>query len=339
MQRKATSHDVAKLAGVSRTAVSLVLNGHGDGNIAPDRQEAIRAAARELDYTPNSVAVSLRNQKTHTLGVVTDAIATHAFGGQVLTGAADAALAEGFLLLVIDTGADDDREAAAFETLRDRRVDGLMFAALSLRPFHAPDFMRRMPAALANCYEPDNAVTSVGCDEVAGGRQATTLLIEHGHRDVAMLAGTPELVATDRRVEGYVSAGRAAGIEARAPITTGWAIDDGYRAALQVLDAPDRPSGIVCANDRVAVGVVLAAARLGLSVPADLSVVGYDDDENVASHMAPPLTTIRLPHYEMGHAAVKALLQRIHGDDTAPEQVLLECPAVVRDSVTTPRPR
>jgi LacI family transcriptional regulator len=154
-----------------------------------------------------------------------------------------------------------------------------------------------------------------------------------------MLAGTSELVATHRRVEGYLAATRAARIEARAPVTTGWAIDDGYRAALQVLDAPDRPTGIVCANDRVAVGVVLAAARLGLSVPADLSVVGYDDDENVASHMAPRLTTIRLPHYEMGHAAVKAVLRRIHGGDAAPEQVLLECPAVVRDSVSVPQPR
>lgn len=337
MERKATSREVAELAGVSRTAVSLVLNGHGDGNIAPEKQQAIRAAALQLNYTPNSVALSLRNQRTRTIGVVTDAIATHAFGGRVLAGAGDAALEEGFLLLVMDTQEEPGRQAEAFQTLRDRRVDGLMYAALSLRPFHAPDFMRTTPAALANCYEPDNAVYSVGCDEVGGGRRATELLIEQGHRDIAMLAGSPQLVATHRRVDGYLSATAAAGLEARAPVTTGWAIDEGYRAAMRLLDSDDRPTGVVCANDRVAVGVVLAAGRLGLSVPEDLSVVGYDDDENVAPHMVPQLTTIRLPHYEMGQQAMRALLRQLSGEPTEPEQVLLECPAVVRDSVAAAR--
>jgi LacI family transcriptional regulator len=337
MERKATSRDVAELAGVSRTAVSLVLNGRGDGNIAPEKQEAIRAAARKLHYTPNSVALSLRSQRTRTIGVVTDAIATHAFGGRVLAGAGDTALEEGFLLLVMDTQEDPTRQAEAFQTLRDRRVDGLMFAALSLRPFHAPDFLRGTPAALANCFEPDNGVYSVGCDEVGGGRRATEVLIEQGHRDIVMLAGSPELVATHRRVDGFLSATAAAGLDVRPPVTAGWAIDDGYRAATQVLTGDDPPTGIVCANDRVAVGVVLAAARLGLSVPEDLSVVGYDDDENVAPHMAPRLTTIRLPHYEMGQRAMRAILDQLRGQTVEPEQVLIECPAVERDSVAPPR--
>jgi LacI family transcriptional regulator len=338
MKRKATSRDVAELAGVSRTAVSLVLNGHGDGNISPEKQEAIRAAAAQLNYTPNSVALSLRNQQTRTIGVVTDAIATLAFGGRVLAGAGDAALEQGLLLMVMDTQQDPARQDEAFRTLRDRRVDGLMFAALSLRPFHAPDFMRGTPAALANCYEPDNAVYSVGCDEVGGGRRAAELLIEQGHRDIALLAGSPELVATHRRVDGFLSATAAAGLEVREPVTAGWSIDEGYRAAMHLLDREDRPTGVLCANDRVAVGVVLAAARLGLSVPRDLSVVGYDDDENVAPHLVPQLTTIRLPHYEMGQEAMRAILRQLRGEPTQPEQVLLECPAVVRDSVAAPRP-
>lgn len=338
MPRKATSADVAARAGVSRTAVSLVLNGRGAGNIAPEKQEAILLAARELDYSPNSVAVSLRHQRTRTIGVVTDAIATHAYGGPVLAGASDAARSEGFLLLVVDTQENySSRQDDAFRTLLDRQVDGIMFAALSLRPFHAPEFMRTMPAALANCFEPDNAVSSVGCDEVAGGRSATEMLVRNGHRDIDILAGTPELVATHRRVDGHLSALASAGLPAREPVTTGWSIDAGYRAAMAVLDRPDPPSGIVCANDRVAVGVVLAAARLGLDVPADLSVVGYDDDENVAPHLVPALTTVRLPHYEMGRAAMEILLRRVAGEQPAVESVLLPCSLVERDSVAPPR--
>jgi LacI family transcriptional regulator len=337
MKRKATSQDVAELAGVSRSAVSLVLNGRGTGNVSSERQAAIRRAAKRLNYTPNSVAVSLRNQRTNTIGVVTDAIATTAFGGKLLSGAADAARTEGCLLLVIDTQRDPERESAAFSTLVGRQVDGLMFAGMELRPFHAPEPMHTAPSVLSNCYEPDNAVTSVSCDEVGGGHRATELLLEAGHRDIVMLSGTTDVVATARRVEGYLSAVRATGVEPRPPVTTGWEIDKGYAAAMRVLDSESRPTGIVCANDRVAMGVALAAARLGLALPRDLSVVGYDDDENVAPCLVPPLTTIRLPHYEMGWEAMRFLLRRIAGESPEqPEQLMLPCPAVVRYSVAPP---
>ncbi|HEU5484876.1 MAG TPA: LacI family DNA-binding transcriptional regulator, partial [Microlunatus sp.] len=128
MPRKATSKDVADLAGVSRSAVSLVLNGRGAGNIAPDKQALIIEAARKLNYTPNTVALSLRSRRSATIGVVTDAIATSAFGGRLLQGAADAAVAEGYLLLVVDTQNDAERERRAYDTLQNRQVDGFLFA-------------------------------------------------------------------------------------------------------------------------------------------------------------------------------------------------------------------
>jgi LacI family transcriptional regulator len=332
-----TSRDVAAAAGVSRSAVSLVLNGRGAGYVSAEKQAEILRVAKRLHYTPNSVARSLRMQQTRTIGVVTDAIATNAFGGEVLAGASDAAFVRGYLLLVVDTQREAAREEAAFEALRARQVDGLMYAALSLEPFHAPPIMRSVPSALANCYEPDNVVPSFSCDEVSGGRRATELLLEQGHRDIAMLTGTPEMVATHRRVEGFLAATAAAGVTPRPPVAAGWTLDEGYAAAMALLEDRDPPTGLVCANDRVAMGVALAAARLGLSIPADLSIVGYDDDENVAPCMVPALTTIRLPHYEMGQHAIQRLLAEIGGDEAAgPEQVLLPCPEVVRDSVAPP---
>lgn len=337
MRRKATSSDVAARAGVSRAAVSMVLNGRAEGNVSTANQEAIRAAAAELGYVPNSVARSLRSSRTHTVGVVTDAIVTTAFGGRLLSGAMDAADAAGYLTLVLDTRRDEARTARSFDLLRERQVDGLMFAAMELRPFSPPPVMLELPSVVAQAWDPQESVTSVWCDEVGGGRAAARALLDAGHRDVAMLAGTDDVVATQRRVQGFHEALADAGLPRVEPVTAGWEIKAGYDAGLALLDRADRPTGVVCANDRVAAGVVLAASTLGLAVPQDLSVVGYDDDENVAPVMAPPLTTVGLPHRQMGEEAMRRLLADLTGEPAPPQHVVLDCPLVERGSVTAPR--
>ncbi|WP_432545871.1 LacI family DNA-binding transcriptional regulator [Kineococcus sp. SYSU DK004] len=346
MARRATSQDVAKLAGVSRSAVSMVLNGRGAGNIAVDKQAAILRAAAELDYTPNSVALSLRTQRTRTLGVVTDAIATSAFGGRLLEGAARTAEDAGHVLVVLDTHHDEERERQAFQTLLDRRVDALLFAAMTHREYDVPDVMRTLPAVLADAYDPAGRVTGYVPDEVAGGARQVRAVLDAGHRDVVALDGTPEVpgqhyrvVAADQRAQGLAAAIAEAGLAPLRRVVTGWDIAAGHRAAVEVLAGPDRPTALVCANDRVAVGAVLAAASLGLSVPHDVSVVGYDDDENVAPVLVPALTTVRLPFREMGERAVAHLLSELDGDGAATpgtSRVLLECPLVERGSIAPP---
>ncbi|WP_152365643.1 LacI family DNA-binding transcriptional regulator [Microlunatus speluncae] len=336
---RATSQDVADRAGVSRSAVSLVLNGRGAGNIAEDKQAAIRRAARELNYSPNSVALSLRNQRTRTIGLVTDEIATSAFGGKLLRGATDTAIAAGYLLLVIDTQGDVGQEEQAYELLLDRRVDALIFAAMSMHPHPASPAMINIASVLANCYEPDGRLPSVCADEVEGGRTAARILLDQGHRDIRLLAGTTDVDAARLRIDGYRTALAEAGAPVPEPVTAGWTIEAGYAAAMQVLDRPDRPTGVLCANDRCAVGVALAAAQLGLSVPEDLSIVGYDDDENIAPAMHPLLTTVQLPHRAIGETATRLLLDHL-ADPAAPSAapLLLPCPPVLRDSVAPPRP-
>lgn len=346
MRRKATSQDVADLAGVSRSAVSLVLNGRGDGNIAADKQALIIEAARKLNYTPNAVALSLRSRRSSTIGVVTDWIATTAFGGKLLQGASDVAATAGYLLLVIDTQNSSEREQDAFERLQNRQVDGFLFAAQSLRSYGPGEALRAAPGALANCFDPDDQVAAFVPDEVNGSKSVTRHLLDHGHRDIVLLSGTPEVIASGLRVQGFGEAMTEAGLPVPAPVVTGWDIDRGYAAAMRVLTGPGpRPTAIVCANDRSAVGAVLAAAQLGLSVPGDLSVVGYDDDENVAPHLVPALTTVRLPHREMGEQAMQVVLDAVMDPATsspAPNsgprpRTLLDCPVVIRDSVAPPR--
>jgi LacI family transcriptional regulator len=346
MPRKATSQDVADLAGVSRSAVSLVLNGRGAGNIAADKQALIIEAARQLNYSPNAVALSLRSRRSSTIGVVTDWIATTAFGGKLLQGAADTAADAGFLLLVIDTQNSSERERQAFETLQNRQVDGFLFAAQSLREYEPAAALTAAPGALANCFDPDGSAPAFIPDEVAGSRAVTQHLIDNGHRDLAMLAGTSDVIATGLRVQGFAEALGTAGLPASAPVPAGWEIDKGYAAATHILTTRDpRPTALVCANDRSAIGAILAATQLGLSVPEDLSVVGYDDDENVAPCLVPALTTVRLPHREMGERAMRVVLERVL-DDSPPApgtepgrapRTLLECPLVIRDSVAPPR--
>lgn len=345
MARKSTSQDVADRAGVSRSAVSFVLNGRADGNIAKDKQLRILAAAKELNYTPNAVARSLQAQRTHTIGVVTDSIAGGPFAGKLLQGASAAAFHAGYLLLVIDTEGEDVREDSAFNTLLNRQVDALVFATMSLRAHHPHSAMRGVPAVLANSFDPAGTLRSIIPDEVAGGRAATQVLLDAGHTSLAYLSGTGELVATERRTQGLDAAIAEAGLPAVAAVETGWEINDGFAAAMHLLtdDAGhsprrDRPTGVVCANDRVALGVMLACGQLGLRVPDDLSIVGYDDDEPLARTTVPGLTTVALPHREMGEQAIELLLADLRrgAADGPGGTIAIPCPVVMRGSVAAP---
>lgn len=339
MARKATSQDVANRAGVSRSAVSFVLNGRADGNIAKDKQLRILAAAKELNYTPNAVARSLQSQSTHTIGVVTDAIAGGPFAGKLLQGASNAAFNAGYLLLVIETQSDELREDIAFTTLLNRQVDALIFAAESLREHQPHPSMNNVPALLANSFDPSGTRRSIIPDEVFGGRTAAQLLLDAGHRNIAYLSGGHELVATGLRTEGVNAAVKAAGLAPIPTLEAGWEISDGYTAAMRLFTDdgvyPAKragstgsgstgsghtdvgPTGVVCANDRVAMGVILACGKLGLRVPEDVSIVGYDDDEPLARTAVPGITTVSLPHREMGEMAVKLLLEDLSSPGTS----------------------
>lgn len=337
MSRKPTAKDVAARAGVARSAVSMVVNGRDAGMVAPERRQRILDAAAELGYRPHSVGRSLRNQRTQTIGLVTDQIASSAFGGQLIRGATDVAMAAGYLLITVDIHGDASREGPAYEALLHREVDALMFAALSLREYRPPSQMRGRPALLANCFDPEGTVPGVIADEVAGGRRAAELLLASGHRDVVVLAGDPPLVAMPRREAGIAEAFTDAGLSAPESVLAGWDIGPGVQAATEVLSRPTRPTALLCANDRVANGAYLAAARLGLDIPGEVSIVGYDDDENIAHQLRPALTTVALPHEEIGTVAMEALIAHLDGGAPLLESdVQLGCDPVLRSSVAPP---
>ncbi|MGI5346695.1 LacI family DNA-binding transcriptional regulator [Streptomyces sp. CA-250714] len=333
-----TSRDVARLAGVSHTAVSFVFNGRAQGNLSAETQEKIRRAAAQLGYRPNAVARGLRRRRTAVIGLVTDEIATSPFAGRLLRGAMDTARSSDHLVLAVDSGTDPATEDAAVAELLDRRVDGIIYAAMSLRRLRVPAGLHHTFAVLANCLSEDDSLPAVIPAEQDGGRSAARLLLEAGHRRLALVGGLDD-IASAERLRGFRDALRAAESSSGEEriVRTGGEISSGYEGAMRLLrgvPADRRPTGIVCYNDRVAAGVLHAAARLGLDVPADLSVVGYDDQEHMAAFLSPPLTTVALPHRAMGEAAARMLLDAIESGSVPPVVVRkLECPVVRRGSV------
>ncbi|MDT0345061.1 LacI family DNA-binding transcriptional regulator [Streptomyces litchfieldiae] len=333
-----TSRDVARLAGVSHTAVSFVFNGRAKGNLSAETQERIRAAAEQLGYRPNPVARGLRRSRTAVLGLVTDEIASSPFAGQLLRGATETAWARDHLVVTVDSGGDPEKEEAAVDELLDRRVDGIVYAAMSLRRVAVSAALRRTRTVLANCLAEDGSLPAVIPAERAGGRTAAEVLLAAGHRHIAKVGGLDDIASVER-LRGFRDALRAAGVPAVEEwiMRGGGEITTGYECGLRLFDgapAGRRPTGVICYNDRVAAGVLHAVARCGLRVPEDVSVVGYDDQEHMAAFLTPPLTTVALPHRAMGETATRLLLDAIDAGEDPPASVRrLTCHPVSRASV------
>ncbi len=336
--------DVAARAGVSPAAASMALNGLAEGNLAPATRDRIIAAAAELDYAPDMVAQSLRRQKTHAVGLITDSIASSPFAGRLLAGAMDEATEHGYALLIVDSQNHRDREERAIGELARRRVDGLIYATMGLEHLaEAP--ATRLPLVLANCWTDDHTIAVIP-DETRAGEAAASYLTGLGHRRLAMVAGLSE-PAGPLRTDAFVARARAAGMTPTIRTIDGdWSIEAGYHAGIALLTAPDgrpfapeeRPSAVWGVNDRVATGVLLAATRLGLDVPGDLSVMGMDDQEALADCIVPALTTLALPHRRLGETAASLLLRLLEPPDEPLEAGprKLECPLIVRASTAPP---
>ncbi|MGN8553179.1 UNVERIFIED_CONTAM: LacI family DNA-binding transcriptional regulator [Microbacterium sp. SLM126] len=334
---RARISDVAAAAGVSVTTVSLVMN-DVESRISEETRGRVREAARAVGYAPSSVARGLRTQQTRTVGLISDQIATTPFAGRMLAGAQDAARENGHLVFLVDTGGDDDIEQNAITALTSQQVDAMIYACMWHRVVDAP---AGLPAATVflDCRPAAGGFRSVVPDDRAGGYAATRELLVAGHRRIAYLDTDDAPIASHLRHVGYLEALTESGIAVDPALhVTGATTAQGGRSAAEVLlDLPDgrRPTAIFCFNDRMAVGVYTAAHHRGLEIPRDLSVIGYDDQQLVAAEQDPPLTTIALPHYDMGRWAMEvALGVRAEGDEDATH--LMECPVVRRDSVGPP---
>ncbi|PRH80812.1 LacI family transcriptional regulator [Streptomyces solincola] len=351
MARRIGIKDVAAAAGVSTATVSQVLNRVEGKRIREETRQRVWRAAEELGYAPNGMARGLRTRRSQTIGFVSDEIATTPHAGRLILGAQEAAAAEGLVLLLVNTGGDDALERRSIDMLLQRQVDGVLYAAMYHRTVELPGALRTTPTVLLDAGSPDPAVPSVVPDEVQGGLAATRELTRHGHRRIGLVVQTEDLPARQGRLRGYRQALAEVGVaydpelvaaEKAVPFNTvGGDVEAGYRAARRLLGAKRRPTALFCFNDRMAAGAYRAAAESRLSIPDDLSVIGFDDQELVCESVHPHLSTVRLPHYEMGARAVARLLALVTAPDrpAAPDtdaKELLPCPLVARASVAPP---
>ncbi|WP_168218366.1 LacI family DNA-binding transcriptional regulator [Nocardioides eburneiflavus] len=338
MAKRISIKDVAQRAGVSVTTVSHVLNDTPGKRISDDTRSRVRRAADELSYQPNGVARSLRLQRSQILAMVSDQIATTPHAGLIILGAQEAASKHGWLLMLVNSGGDRETERAEIQALQQRQVDGFLYASMYHQVVDVPPELGDSPLTLLDARCDDQRIPSVAPDEVQGGQAATQLLLDMGHRRIGLINNVDDIPATEGRLEGYLRALREAGLEPDDDLVVRDLSEasGGYRAGLALLDRAPRPTAIFCFNDRMAMGLYQAAAERGLRIPEDLSVVGFDNQELIADGLRPGLTTVALPHYEMGAWAVETLIRRLGDPDIAPEQVLLRCPVVARASVGPP---
>lgn len=314
--------DVAKAAGTSPAVVSYVLNG-GPRGVAPPTRARVLAAVEQLGYRPNGVARSLRMNRTMSLGLVLPD-SSNPFFAELGRAIEDAAYARGYTLLIGNASERDERQTAYVRTFLQRQVDGLILA-----PAHGPIGCRD---ELASTRTPWVAVdrrpavnSSFPCvlvDNRGGARTATEHLLEHGRTRIGCIGGPEDVMPAADRVAGWRDAMTAAG---RRPGTTVWHVPfgrrSGYLAARDILTTTDVDSLFV-ASDEQALGVLRAAAELGLSCPDDVAIASFDGVP-AAAYATPALTTMTQPFARLGQAAVEALLARIGGDRSGGDSTVL----------------
>lgn len=330
---RVTLLQVAQRAGVSRSTASFVLTGrHRDMRISEDARQRVLRAAQELDYRPNLMARSLRTKVTRTIALVCDTIASDPYAGRAMHGALAAAVAHGHLLFIGETGGDPVIEEKLISDFLDRQVDAFIYASMATRYVTIPKLLRGHPSVLLNCLTRGArpARPAVIPDELTGGWNAARTLLDSGHRSGIYLLGSPaqQVFAGRERVAGIREGLAAAGAELSGTIDCDWWPEPAYEALTRSFAEGLRPRALICLNDRIALGAYQASREVGLRIPADLSIISFDDSD-LAAWLRPQLTSISLPHYQLGWQAVELLL----GEASTPAVMRLPMPVRNRSSI------
>ena len=308
--RRVMLSDVAAEAGVSTTTASYILNGRaGEMRISAGTVTKVQAAAVDLGYRPNRSARSLRTRRTATVGLISDQIAGEQYGSSMLTGASLAARELDHLVVIGESGGDPELERLLIEEMLEREVDGVVYATRTARTIRLPHGLRGVHAVLLNCEAPDERLASVVPDDERGGRAAAAVLLDAGVDDVVVVGKdpTPEATAGPRRMAGIRAELADRGVTVAGVVPCDWSVPEGFAATQRWLGGGGRAAGLICMNDRLAMGAYQALAEAGLRVPHDVSVVSFDGS-SLADWLRPAVTTVELPFPDLGALAVRRLL-------------------------------
>jgi len=331
----ATMKDIAKLAGVSTSTVSHVIN--KSRYVSEEISERVNNAARELSYRPSALARSLKVNRTKTIGMLVTT-STNPFFGEVVKGVERSCYQQGYNLILCNTEGDNERMRGSIDTLLQKRVDGLILMCSSLEGERIDVFEQYpdIPVVVMDWGPMLFTSDKIQDNSLRGGYLAAKHLIDCGHKQIGCITGPLVKHQAQMRYEGY----KRALNEARLTFNADWIVESdfecegGYDAFNRIYAKGKLPSAIFVCNDMMAMGVINAAHEKGIHIPQDLSIIGYDDI-HIAKFMTPSLTTVHQPKYRLGKAAVEALLNKVEGGSTDAQVVQLEPTLVERSTVLT----
>ena len=335
-QSRATIREIARAAGVSIATVSRVINGRPD--VSPQTREVVLRVVREHGFSTNRNARALSGGRTGLVGV-TLPILEAAYFAVIVSGTAEALYEHDMRIVLCPTLHQHEREV----TLLDRLMHGTTDGAVLMLPEESNAELRALqetgyPFVVVDPrVRLDQGIPAVSASNASGARAAVEHLLSLGHSRIGAILGPPDWMATTERLNGYRSALAAAGV-LPAPdlvVESDFSIESGEAAAASLLDLPERPTAIFGFNDNVAIGALRAAEARGLTVPDDLSVVGFDDSEQ-SGLVTPALTTVRQPLAEMGRMAVSLLMRLLDHQRVEAMNIELATRLVVRESTAAP---
>jgi LacI family transcriptional regulator len=324
----ATMKDVARLAGVSTSTVSHVIN--NDRFVSDAIRMRVEDAVKTLNYAPSALARSLKISQTHTIGMLITA-SSNPFYSEVVHNVERSCFERGYSLVLCNTEGDEQRMNRNLETLLQKRVDGLLLLCTETY-LPSLDIMRRyptIPTVMMDWSPFEGSSDLIQDNSLLGGNIATQHLIDKGYQRIACITGSLDKTPARLRLEGYRSAMARAGL----PVLPGYVFvgnfefSGGFSAMQSLLALETPPQAVFCGNDAMAFGACQALWQAGLAVPKDMALVGYDNIE-LARYMTPPLTTVHQPKHELAELAVNVLIQRITKPDMQ-QQLLQTTPTLV----------
>lgn len=329
----ATMRDVAKRAQVSIATVSAVIN--ESAYVTPELKQRVLDAVEELNYKPNVLAKFLRFQKTSTIGVIIRDV-QNPFYPAVIKGIEDTAWSLDHIVCLCNSEGHTERELSFLQSLLQRKVDGVLLATATLNDNPAVEVLEQenIPYVMLNRHPGTTEKSNyVGIDNKRAAMLATEHLVALGRKRIAVLQGPEDYSTSQERTAGFIEVMR----KHNYPILTGfmeradYSVEGGYQSAGRLLDLPDRPDAVFCANDLMAFGVIERLSEEHVRVPRDISIVGCDNIY-FSKYLRTPLTTVDYPKYEMGRLAVELLLDVIEQKVQEKMQVILPPQLIIRDS-------
>jgi LacI family transcriptional regulator len=328
---KATIYDIAREAGVSIATVSQVIN--GKGKISEKRRAEIMEIMERLHYQPSAIAAALTGKQTYTLGLLVPDISNPYFA-ELARAVEDRSRQLGYSVVICSTDNKDERVERYLNLLQQKRVDGMMIGTgIDNAEILSPLLQQSIPVALIARHMPSLSVHTVAIDDRLGGALAAQHLLELGHTHVAVLSEPFKVSSSKERVRGFREALEKAGLSLEADHVRESSADLGSakKEALVLLTEKNRATGIFCCNDMQAIGALQAAKELGLRVPEDVSIIGFDNTI-LASVTSPPLTTVAQPIEDLGRRAVDLLIDELKDEGKSPQKIVLKPELVIRDS-------